>query len=308
MDDMQKMEKDQNSVLKQILKSCKVQSVEEVTHAALMKPSCCSKDTLASFVEKLMKLSISNLESCRTAAVKIDELKSERIVVQKTVIDLQREQLHQVQDAVKSSVKDSVKTEITMWSDIVKKNVTSAAPSVASVQKAVRSAVEDNVRSNNFIIYGVEEETPDEDDEENECENGGLENCVDVARDLFTEILAFPRPDILTATRVGPQKSLKNAGSRKPRPIKVTLASPEAVKFVLSKARKLKGNACQHWRCVYLAPDRSKEERQAHSKLVAELKQKISEDSSKYHSIRDGKIISVDRALSSSKTKTNTEE
>ena len=71
MEDMQKMEKDQNSVLKQILKSCKVQSVEEVTHAALMKPSCCSKDTLAGFVEKLLKLSISNLESCRTAAVKI---------------------------------------------------------------------------------------------------------------------------------------------------------------------------------------------------------------------------------------------
>ena len=76
----------------------------------------------------------------------------------------------------------------------------------------------------------------------------------------------------------------------------------------MSKASKLKGNACEHWRCVYLAPDRSKEERQAHSKLGAELKQKISEDSSKYHSIRDGKIISVDRALSSSKTKTNTEE
>ena len=68
--------------------------------------------------------------------------------------------------------------------------MTSAAPSVASVQKAVRSAVEDNVRCNNFIIYGVEEETPnDEDDEENECENGGLENCVNVARDLLMKYL-----------------------------------------------------------------------------------------------------------------------
>ena len=291
--------------MKQILKSCKVQSVEEVTHAVLMKPRSCSKDALASFVEKLLKLSISNLEFCRTAAVKIDQLKSERIEIQKTVIDLQQEQLHQVQDAVKSSVKDSVKTEITMWSDIVKKNVSSATPSVASVQKAVRSAVEDNVRSNNFIIYGVEEYGPDEDDEEDECENGGLEDCVDLARGMFNEILAFPKPEIVTATRVGAQKSPNNAGSRKPRPIKVTLASPEAVKFVLSKASKLKGNACEHWRCVYLAPDRSKEERLAHSKLVAELKQKISEDSSKYHSIRDGKITSVDKALSSSTTKSN---
>ena len=66
MENMQKMEKDHNSVLKQILKSCTVQSVEEVTHALLMKPS---KDALASFVEKLLKLTISNLEYFRTAAL-----------------------------------------------------------------------------------------------------------------------------------------------------------------------------------------------------------------------------------------------
>ena len=43
----------------------------------------------------------------------------------------------------------------------------------------------------------------------------------------------------------------------------------------LSKANKLKTKTYAHWRCVYLVPDRSKEERAAHSKLTTELKQKL---------------------------------
>ena len=70
------------------------------------------------------------------------------------------------------------------------------------------------------------------------------------------------------------------------------------MKFVLKKASKLRRNKYEHWKCVYLAPDRSKEERVAYSKLVAEIKQKIGEDSTKYHCIRDGKIISVENKLS----------
>ena len=132
-----------------------------------------------------------------------------------------------------------------MWSDIVKKSVTSTALFVAIVPKAVRSTVEENVRSSNFIIY---------------C---GLENSANLACRLFNEIGAFPKPEILTATRVGTQKSLENASSRKPRPIKVTLANLEAVKFVLNRARKLRRKKYEHWSCVYLAPDRSKEERVA---------------------------------------------
>merc|ERR1712176_351066 len=159
----------------------------------------------------------------------------------------------------------------------------------------------ENVRSNNFIIYGAEEEEIEDRDG-----LGGLDHSADFARNMFNEIRAFPKPEVLTATRVGSQKTHDNTGTRKPRPIKVTLASPEAVKFVLSKASKLKLNVYDYWRCIYLAPDRSKEERVAHRKLVAEMKQKISEDSSKYYSIRDGKIISVDKALST--TETDSEE
>ena len=75
----------------------------------------------------------------------------------------------------------------------------------------------------------------------------------------------------------------------------MTLGSPEAVKFVLSKANKLR--YVEEWEDTYLAPDRSKEERVAHRKLVAELKQRISEDSDdKCHCIRNGNVISIDRS------------
>ena len=78
-------------VTKQILQCCKVQSVEEVNQSLIVKPAV-NKDVLANFVEKLLKLSVDNLELCKDAAVKI-QLKSERIEIQKTVVDLQQTQL-----------------------------------------------------------------------------------------------------------------------------------------------------------------------------------------------------------------------
>ena len=87
----------------------------------------------------------------------------------------------------------------------------------------------------------------------------------------------------------------------------MTLASPDSVKFVLSKARKQKTYAYEHWRWVFLAPDRGMEERAAYSKLTTEFKQKIIEDDSKYHYIRDGKIVSVDKVRSTAGTASNPE-
>ena len=138
---LHKMEKELNNVTKQILKCCKVQSVEEVNPSLMLKPAV-HKDVLANFVEKLLKLSVDNLELCKNAAVKIDKLKSERIEIQKTVVDLQqtqlKEQAEKVRETVVTSVQDSVKTEMRTWSDIVQKNVKTTQNSVATVQKVVR--------------------------------------------------------------------------------------------------------------------------------------------------------------------------
>jgi hypothetical protein len=42
--------------------------------------------------------------------------------------------------------------EITLWSNIVQKDSNSAAPSVKTVKKAVRSVFEENEQSNDFVI------------------------------------------------------------------------------------------------------------------------------------------------------------
>jgi hypothetical protein len=69
------------------------------------------------------------------------------------------------------------------------------------------------------------------------------------------------------------------------------------VKHVLSKAKLLKtlGDDFKQWRNVYLAPDRNREERLVHKKLVAEMKQRITTEPNKHHFIRGGVIISVER-------------
>ena len=93
-------------------------------------------------------------------------------------------------------------------------------------QDGVKSAVEENVRSNNFIVYGAEEE-----------ENAEFENLDNFTNRLFTETGVFPKPQVVAVSRIVLHKP---DSCRKPRPIKVTLASPEAVKQVLSTGSKLK--------------------------------------------------------------------
>ena len=79
-----------------------------------MRQSCCSKDALATFVERLLKLTSANIELCKSAGGQIDRLKTERIQVQETVIELQQKQMQKVQETVKSSVQNSVKTEMNL--------------------------------------------------------------------------------------------------------------------------------------------------------------------------------------------------
>ena len=48
---------------------------------------------------------------------------------------------------------------------------------------------------------------------------------------------------------------------------------------------------------IYLAPDRTAEQRVAHNKLVNRMKELIKEDSSKHYFIRNNKIESTDKRI-----------
>ena len=62
---------------------------------------------------------------------------------------------------------------------------------------------------------------------------------------------------------------------------------------ILKNAHKLKAHA--ELKTVYLSPDRTKEQRLAHGKLVKKMKELISRDSSKHYFIRDCKVNCVDK-------------
>ena len=265
IDSLHKMEMDLNAALNMIMKTSKVDTVENLNHTALMK---WNKDPLADWVEKLSKLLSDNIGLCKTAASKIDKLQSEQIASQSKLIAIQQDKLDAVQD--------TVKTEMKSWSDIVKKNC-DTTPSVKIVKRAVKSVVDESDRSKSFIIYGSQ-------DNENDYPS-------DTVDGLFMTLDEEEKHQVLSTRRLGAFKK------ESCRPIKVTLASSDSVKQVLSKAKLLKtlGDNFKQWRNVYLAPDRNREERLVHKKLVAEMKQRITTEANKHHFIRGGVIISVER-------------
>ena len=100
-------------------------------------------------------------------------------------------------------------------------------------------------------------------------------------------------PDHTRINRMG----TRNSHSNRPRPIKVELRSSEEVQKILRNSFKL--NETPAYKHIYVAPDRTREERLAHSKLVNEMKELISSDPSKHYFIRNGKVNCVDKTVSS---------
>jgi len=284
------MEKDMNSEFQKLLKAVNVTSASDLSETVLLK---LNKNPLANTILRLVNVLEKNLNICKSAASKIDNLKSEQIENQKKLLEVQQEKM--------DSVQKTVQTEMKSWSDIVKKNCEKSAPSLNSMKKVVQSVVQDDVRSKNFIIYGAPEA------------NGGCTRTgYDVAKEVLEEIWDYAedyaeaedrpsslpstdigRPVIVTGVRIGNKKPIND--DEKPRPCKVTLASPEAVRLVLARARYLKKSSCAAFHSWYITPDRNSEERAAHKKLVIKMKNMITTEPQKYHYIRDGKIHSVDK-------------
>ena len=273
MHSLHTVEKQMNRKKQEVLKAVRISSGALLNHTALMK---LNKDPLAILVEDLFKLLDSNLEMCKSAASKIDELKSEQLHTQKQLLHVKEEQL--------KSVENVVKTEMQSWADVAKKNINQdSTVSTKAVKEAVKSVNAEELRSRNLIIYNASENHKD----------GALRQLVAeivVATGTSQEVAV---PDITRINRVGAVGS----NSSRPRPIKVELRSSEEVQKVLRNSYKL--NEERAYKHLYVAPDRTREERLAHSKLVKQMKELISSDSSKHYFIRNGKVNCVDKAADS---------
>ena len=218
----------------------------------------------------------------RSAANKVEELTSRVMTGQEKIIALQGdliaakdEQLAHVRTAVKeeiASVQSVVQTEIrSSWSDVVAKGSSSSitTASAAKLKEAVKSAVAEQDKSRNFMIFSKEEMPKEE----------IHETVAEILLDLNQ------KPQVVECMRVG------NFEQGKPRPIKVKLASSDAVFNILRNAKCLK-TSCKN-KATFIGPDRSKEERAEHKKLVDKMKSMMRDEPEKYHFIRRGVITSV---------------
>ena len=213
------------------------------------------------------------------AGRKIEELNTSRLKEQEKVITLQEELLKEkdaqiasfqttVRDEV-ASVNTAVKSEIrSSWSKVVELG-TAKPISTANLKEAVKSAVAEDDKSRNIMIFGKAE-----------AEN---ENVGEVVAEVLNDLNEKPRP--IECLRVG------TTTEGKPRPIKVKLSSRDSVANILRKAKLLRDSSYN--RATFIGPDRSKEERIAHKSLVEKMKLKIKEEPKNYHYILRGMIISV---------------
>ena len=262
------------SEIQKVVKAVNVSCASEVTESALMK---LNKNPLAQIVNSLLGLIEQNVELCKCAAGKMDQLKSDKIADQKLLIELQQTQMNSVQETVKSEMKS--------WADVVKKNSNVNQRNVKqltenSVKQAVRAVNEEERRSKNLMIYGWQEKEKEADFE-----------VIKAAKEVFDEVDIYPLPHIHEAYRIGKKEQGKN------RPIKVELESADNVEIALRRACNLKDN--DKLKHVYIGPDRTKENQLAHNELVKQMKLMISKDPSKHYFIRQKKICSVNKELSS---------
>ena len=184
------MEKDIHAEIQKILKVTKTSTVSDLTQPTFMK---LSKDSMAGFLKSFVQIVEKNLEVCKMAADKIDQLKNEQIEHQKEIIKAQQTETNSVQNTVKNELKS--------WAEVArinsKQNMTVSAK---TVKEAVKTTLAEDDRSRNFMMYGLEE-----------AAEGQEDDLVDAVRALCekTEVEQWPR--LCSAYRMGEKRLTKLA-------------------------------------------------------------------------------------------------
>ncbi len=232
-----------------------------------------NKDTMAKCLLTVCKTVEAYQASFKSAKGQVENLKSELIESQRTVVKLQQDLLDVKSEEIKSMstvVDTAVQKGIQTYSEVTQSLTTSAPGFTAEkLKKVVQEAVADEDRSRNIVVFGMEEKT-DED----------LDSKITA---IFEELSEKPS---FQATRVGKESD------NKIRPVKVSLRSSDTVHQILVKAKQLRST--NTYRSVYIAPDRTPEERIKQRKLISEMKRLASEDSRKHYYVKSGRILSTD--------------
>ena len=259
-----------------VLETTKCQNIDEVSEEIFNKSSV-KKAKLAELLGEVLSTVEKQHEMVRDLRAANELLKTELLESQSTVMKIQseqwkcnREQFQSLQTTVKSTVQKTMQSEMKSYSSALTENSPPAIFSPETLKKVVQAVVEEEDRSKNLMLFGLEEEL-----------NETLSNKVS---EVFVSV--GEKPSFL-ALRVGKRSASKT------RPVKVTLTGNGPVNQILMKARRLR--TVEAYKSVFLSPDRSPDERTQHRQLILDLKQKVAQQPDKKHFIRQGQIITTEK-------------
>ena len=244
---------------------------EEVTKEKLLRQS---KETLVKCLLGGYQIVSSNSEKFESSRDCVEQLKSELIAAQRSVVklqqqllDVQAEQLNTMSTVVDTAVDRGIQS----YSQIVSQSIEKSKDLLKEkLKKAVQEAVIEEDRSKNVVVFGLAEDNSEDLD-------------VKVGK-LFEEIVEKPS---FEAVRVGMPSDDRS------RPVKVSLRNSEIVHRLLSKAKQLRATTA--YRKVFISPDRSPEERAKHRELVIAMRETAKEDPDRHYYIRSGKVYVRDK-------------
>ena len=274
-----RVEENVNSLFDDMLRRLNVETERELD-ADKFKGQ--TKPVLSRFLERASKIMCQQRDMMEKMKQTMEVMKTEAlsdksaiIKLQSDLLDNKNDQLQTLQTTVQSTVQATVQEEIKTYSQAVQSNPSSVAPVFTpdSLKKVVKSAIMEEDRSRNVIVFGLKEEP-----EEN------IDQRIDI---LFSELGEKPKVAASRLGRTGPHCST----SSRPRPVKVSFSSAITVQQIMAKTGKLKKVA--DFSRVYICPDRSPEEREARKCLVTDLKKAINDKPGLHHFISGGKIQST---------------
>lgn len=237
----------------ELAKKYKKKDYEQLIHLAFNMYSCIQEANTA--IRDVLNQSLQNDGSKGTVLI-IEEIKRNRA----EIIELK----HELSDQTKSVLEETANFKSyadAAWNKVsVKPNQFEAK----KVVKTIVSEIKKQDRKKNLILYGLEENDNDKDQQ--------IKEALD---DIGFSGLNF---------ELEPIGECKQGNSR---PLRMRLSSEATVSNILRNAHRLKTGAS--W--LYLAPDRSYKERRARSDLVKKLREKIIEDPSTKWSIRSEEIV-----------------
>ena len=269
LDSLYKHEEDVRSLLRNI----GLQNIGDVNQTALDRRL--RKEDVVTFAVKIVGLLKKSQDLVKCAAADLDFMKCEQLQNQSKLLEVQEEVLKNKSDQLEA-VKSTVDDKLTGWAAIVEKN---SAKTVTQkvMKKAVKSAMKECDREYNVVMFNVEEEQEDGD-------SSDQYNIDITARNIISSTGLTSFEGDFSTERIGSPDTEKN------RPLLVKFDYKTAAFELLAKSKHLKDD--ENYSMVFIAPDRSREQRDEHRKLVQQLKQKRADNPGAQFYIRNKTIYS----------------